>query len=385
MTAFMKEICMILFLLSALFVQSQTKTDYFDKFIVVSYSQVDTANAEVNAMIHVWTSYLKSRLYGMATKNDTLGSRYWNDEEKQRSSPPDHISAFFPGLFYFQTTILSVEPIDDHYYRILNCSSAADSTGRVDIKAVYYVLVKRINNRYKLYNYFHHEKEKLMTTLVGTVRYYYPGYFPFSMKEAGKLAEFRDSLSVLFHEPGGHELIYVIDTNAALLVNRLGFIYQPMLSGSKDGRYMETNGMLLSSFGENHRHEVVHSFTSHKHSEEMLMFNEGLATLLGGSRGHDMKWHANNLYNYFVTKMNSDTSKIMSLSSLYKQTPPEYIKGAIIMKYAIDIYGFEKALKLLTYSERQSTPEEVIEKELGISKDKLNPFMLKYMKKYAGL
>ena len=148
---------------------------------------------------------------------------------------------------------------------------------------------------------------------------------------------------------------------------------------------METNSMLLSSFGENHRHEVVHSFTSHKHSEEMLIFNEGLATLLGGSRGHDLEWHANNLYNSFVREMNSDTSRIMNFFPAYRQTPPVYIIGAIIMKYAIDTYGFEKVLKLLTYSERQYTPEQVVEKELGISKNQLNPFLLKYMKKYAGL
>jgi hypothetical protein len=280
---------------------------------------------------------------------------------------------------------LNIEPFEDHYFRILNCNTVADSTGKVQTKAIYYVLVKKIKDAYKLFNYFYHEKEKLKTTSVGMVQYYYPQYYQFSSEKANRFIEFQDSLSVMFNQPVRNKIIYIVDTNTASLMARLGFVYQPMLPYSKNGRYMADNSMLLSSCDENHRHELVHYFTSLKYPDHILIFDEGLATCLGGCKGHDLKWHANNLYQYFIHDMNSDTSKILSLEAKINQTDPVYIKGAIIMKYTIDKYGFQKALNLLSYSEKQYTDEEVIEKELGISRLRLNSFLLEYMKKYAGL
>jgi len=351
----------------------------------VNYSNVDTTDVEVNSMVKVWTSYLKSRIYGWILKNDTLGFNAWNTEEKQLYPRPDFVFSIFPALFFYRTTVLNIEPVEYNYYRILNCNSVVDSTGNVQIKAIYYVLAKKIEGECKLFNYFCYEKEKLKTTDIGKVLYYYPGYYPFSQEKARKFVEFQDSLSVLFNQPIIHKLIYIIDTNTVSLMNRIGFIYQPMLPGSKDGRYIADDYLLLSASDENHRHELVHYFTCLTNPDHILLFDEGLATCLGGNKGHDLKWHANNLYQYFIHELHSDTSKIMSLDSMSKITDPVYVKGAIIMKYTIDKYGFQKALILLSYPKSKYAPEDVIEKELGIPRLQLNSFILEYMKKYAAI
>ncbi len=381
----MIKYCFILLLLFPLVVQCQTKSDGIGDLVRVNYTNIDTSDVEVNAVVKVWTSYLKSRIYGWILKNDTLGFNAWNNEERESYPRPDFVFSIFPALFFFHTAVLNIEPVDHNYYRILNCNSVADSTGNVQIKAIYYVLAGKTEGEYKLFNYFYHEKEKLKTTDVGKVQYYYPGYYPFSNEKARKFVEFQDSLSILFNQPVIHKLTYIFDTNTVSLMNRIGFIYQPMLPGAHDGRYITDDYLLLSASDENHRHELVHYFTSLENPDHILLFDEGLATCLGGNKGHDLKWHANNLYQYFIHEMHSDTSKIMGLDSMSKITDPLYVKGAIIMKYAIDKYGFQKALTLLSYPENKYTPEDVIAKELGIPRLQLNSFLLEYMKKYAGL
>jgi hypothetical protein len=115
----------------------------------------------------------------------------------------------------------------------------------------------------------------------------------------------------------------------------------------------------------------------------MQFFDEGLATYIGGSMGQDLNYHLKKLYNHFY-RMNTDTTNIMKLPRIDQETDPAYILGGVIIKYTAETFGIQKALNLLIYSYKQNTPEEVIEKELGIPKDKLNSFLLEYIKKYSG-
>lgn len=374
-----------LLLLFPFFCQSQIKTNGFDKVIKVNYRSIDFTNVELKAMTNVWISYFKSLLLHYGSKNDTVSLKYWNSDEKSLYGQPNLIFSIYPGLYLFHTDVLNIEPIGDNYFRILNCTTDSDSSGIAQTKAIFYVLIKKIDGNYKLFNYFYHEKESLKTMTTRSVQYYYPRYYPLSKVKVKRFIEFKDSLTTLFDEPLQNKIIYLTDTNTSCLMNRLGFIFQPILPNSKDGIFEYDNSMLLSSRSENHRHELVHYFIHLKFTDPLHTFNEGLATYFGGSSGHDLKWHVKNLYKYFKNEMRSDTSKIMSLSFMYKQTDPDYITGAIIMKYAIDNYGFQKALKLLSYPAKQYKPEDVIEKELGIPKAKLNSFLLYCMIKYPDL
>ena len=107
----MKKYFTLLLLLFPPILHSQVKPDIFDKLIVVNYSHIDTTNVEIKAMVKVWTSYLKSRLYGWVEKNDTLGARFWNNEEKQLTASPDHMCSLYPWLYYFPTSILMLNPL----------------------------------------------------------------------------------------------------------------------------------------------------------------------------------------------------------------------------------------------------------------------------------
>jgi len=332
-------------------------------------------------MVKVWTSYLKSRIYGWLKKNDTIGAGFWNDEEKKLTTFPDQMCFLYPWLYYFPTSVLNIEPYGEGYSRILNCTAIADSTGSVDVKAIYYILIKKTNNDYKLFNYFFEQKDKLASSIVGKIRFYYPKSYRFSERKAGKLVQFRDSLSRLFDLPVRNQLVYLVDTNNSSLIGHFGCTYLKTFYTNRTGQYWKENNMLLSSFDENDHHELVHYFISARYTDCIPFFDEGIATYLGGNLGHDLSWHIKYLNKYF-TRVDADTANIMNHPIIGMETQPFYITGAIIMKYANDNYGFQKVLKLLSYSEKQFTPEEVIEKELGIPRLQLNSFFLNYITKY---
>jgi len=379
---YMKKCMTFLLLLFSCFCQSQTKTNGFDIYIDVNYRNIDTNNVESKAILKVWTSYLKSRILNWGSKNDTISSKFWNDDEQKLFTHPCNIFELYPGLFLFHTSILNIEPVENNYFRILNCNTAVDSSGNAEIYAIYYMLIKKIKSEFKLFNYFYLEKEKLNTTTIGTVKYYYPKNYEFSRLKAKRFINFKDSLAILFNQPAQSKLEYVVATNTTYLMSLFGFIIQKYLANSKNGKCVKENNMIISSIDENHRHELVHYFTTNNYPDKIGFFDEGLATYFGGSMGHDLRWHINKFHTYFIFNMNSDTSKIMSLMEIDRETNPKYTLGAIIMKYAIDNYGFQKALKLLSYSAKQYKPEDVIEKELGIPKAKLNSFLLDCMIKY---
>ena len=191
-----------------------------------------------------------------------------------------------------------------------------------------------------------------------------------------------DSLSMLFEMPVEDKIVYVLDTNNISLISRFGFIHHAFFYTNKGGRYIKDQHLIMDSFNECDEHEMVHYFTVIKYPDKIQFFDEGLATWLGGSMGKDLNHHVKKLYDYFYL-MKTDTTGIMQLPRLDEETDPAYILGGVIIRYTVETFGIQKAVNLLSYSYKQYTPEEVIEKELGIPNDKLNTFLLDYVKKHG--
>ena len=375
----------LLFVLSftSFFSYCQIKPNSFEKWIKINYYHIDTTNIEIKSIINVWKSYIINRIYGYAKKNDTLGSKYWNEEEKKISTNSDHVFSIWPDLVFNQNYILTLEPNGNGFYKIFNCNIECDSLENLTMKAVYYVLIKKIGNNYKLFNYFYTEKDKMRTTDMGNIKYYYPNYYKFSKKEARKLIQFEDSLSILFALPIQQKMTYILDTNNSSLVKHLGFCYlQNYNNNGKAGQFIKNQGIILSSFSENDRHELVHTFTERKYPDKLKFFDEGLAQYLGGDNsGYNWNYQMTELYKH-LCMANLDSIDFMNLPVYYYGTNPSYVFGYAVIKYTVENFNIEKALNLLTYSRRQYTPKMVIDKELGIPKENLNLFLLNCLKNY---
>jgi len=380
----MKKTILTVLILFPCILYSQNKTDFWDKMIVFNYANIDTSNQEINAIAKLWKRYLMIRLYGIAQKNDTAGFSFWNEEEQKLYKDPDLILGIEPSLNYCETNILNIRPIENGYFRIMNVKAEVDSSGKFKTYAIYYVLVKKTDGNLKLYNYFYLEKEKMKTKPVHNINYYYPADYIFSQKKADQFLNFQDSLSALFSCPEPKTMIYILDEDYTSLLNRLGFLdYNMTGTGTKGGQLIYKEDMILSSADENHRHELVHYFTNKMNPDKIGFFDEGLATYFGGNLGHDLQWHINYLNNYLKTKPDLDISDVNKFGYVDNMTNPQYVLGAIFIKYTIDNYGFKKILVLLQFSARKLNYQDVIETEFGIKKTDLNSFFKNYLKEHA--
>ncbi|MGA2822396.1 MAG: hypothetical protein ABSE72_02605 [Bacteroidales bacterium] len=381
----MKTFCFIALMLFPWLIFSQSKPTYFDKLIGFNYWSIDTSNSDIRSITELWKNYLIRRVYGFADKIDTAGFIYWNDEEKQLYNDPDLILSADPYLSISQTNILSIKPIGQGFFKIMNVKGFVDdSSSRFKTQVIFYVLAKKVNDKFKLFNYFYLDKERLKVTNVKNVCYYYPSDYKFDNKNALNFTNFEDSLSNLFNCPIPKTLIYLVEKNPTYLMNHLGFIYDGGTgTGKHGGKFIFKDNMILSSINENHRHELVHYFTKIKNPDVIGFFDEGLATYFGGNLGNTFQWHLNYLNEYIKDKPDLILTDENKFGYIDAKTNPQYVLGAIIIKYTIDKFGFPKVLALLRYSKKQNTFSDVIEKELGIKKSELNNFFRNFISEYA--
>jgi len=361
----------------------QTKTNYTDKFIKFNYWNIDTSNQDIKAVADLWKNYLICRLYGYVQKNDTLGLKFWNEEEKKLYHDPDMILETDPWLNIIQTNILEIKPVENGFYRIMNVTAEVDSAGEFKTSAIYYVLAKKTGGNFRLFSYLYLEKEKMNRKLIGNTCYYFPGNYNFSEKNARKFLSFQDSLSSLFSLPESRSLIYIIDKDNPAMLSHLGYFYYSIGTALKGGKLINNEDLILSSLNENHRHELVHYFTGKKNPEVIGFFDEGLATYFGGNLGNVLQWHINYLNNYLKNKPDLDISDENKFSYINAGENPQYVLGAIVIKYTIDRFGFQKVLDLLKYSKKNHTYKDVVEKELGIKNTELNAFYRNYLTVHA--
>ena len=377
-----KSFCFIAMMLFPCFVFSQPKRNFYDKMVVFNYTAVDTSDSDIRSVADVWKKYLQNRLFGFARKIDTAGYNYWNEEEKQLYNDPDLILGIDPYLNYSQTNILSIKPIQQGFFKIMNVKGwVDDSSGKFITQAIFYVLAKKVKDNFKLFNYFYLDKENLIKTKIRNVCYYYPADYKFDKRNALSFVNFEDSLSTLFNSTVPKELIYLVDKDKDTLLNHFGFIYYGGLGlGKHSGKFIYKENIIISSVKENHRHELVHYFTKIMNPDVIGFFDEGLATYFGGNLGNPLQWHLNHISRYIKDKPDLDLTDENKFGYIDAKTNPPYVLGAVIIKYTIDQYGFSKVLALLKYSGKQNSYSDVIEKELGIKKSGLDGFFRNYLK-----
>lgn len=373
----------ILVVLFPFFLFRQSKPTVYDKMIGLNYPCIDTSNSDMRSITKLWKKYLMARIYGIAFKIDTAGYFLWNEEEKQLYNDPDLILSD-PIFYWNQTNLINIKYIGQGYFQLTNVKGwVDDSTGNYKTTSIFYVLAKKVNEKFKLFNYFYLDKKRLKQKKIGNVCYYYPQKHKFNKQDAVNFINFEDSLSRLFNCPLPISMSYILDENEEDLMKHFGYFYYPSGTGKNGGKCLYKDTMILSSINENHRHELVHYFTQNKNPDVIGFFDEGLATYFGGNIGKPFQWHLNHLYAYIKDKPELDISNPIKFQYIDDKSNPQYVLGAIIIRYTITKYGFPKVLKLLQYSKKQNSFPDVIEIELGIKKTDLNSFFRNYITELA--
>ena len=310
---------------------------------------VFTADSTISTVLKTWEGYLNSR------PDNTYDNPYWNADEKQRYKTFDLSSeVFYPSLYLlmqnYKPTVLSISEVKP-YYKIRTIYSSIADSNFADPLAIQEVYAKRENGIFKLYNALPIRTKTWRHETIGSVTFIFPAYHRFNRELAKRMSHFADSLSVLTETEPIPVDFYFADSYDELMKAR-GLDFQ-MGEGNASGvsGLSWTDNRIIFGAGTNewYPHELVHIYFSPRYPKMHSYFSEGIATMLGGTRGMSLA----QLIDHADTLLKTDTT-IRFDSLLYSWntnldyiTGAPYLVGGLLIKMALDQGGWPLVKKLL--------------------------------------
>ena len=228
---------------------------------------------------------------------------------------------------------------------------------------------------------------------VENIKYFYQSNnHIFNEKEAFKLVAFNKEISQKFNLPL-LSFSYVVTSNTIEAYKTLGFdfIGEQYVPNQSYSGFTEPVGKMIvaGNNSEYYPHEVVHLYIqSYSEKEEIsaryVWFDEGIATLFGGSKGLPLTWHLKELDTYLsqnpTTDIN-DISKLMSVPNGKYMTEYNYAIGGLICKLIYEKKGINGLFELLKSGSTDADFYKVIENNFNVKKQDFGAFIRAELKK----
>lgn len=339
----------------------------------MSYADdIDRTNPEVKEVLALFENYLHS------DPSKLKSSPYWNKAEQEKHHQFDFLeSEFQPSLYMgLATKVLSIDLNENSGFIKVSYGNIdqQDSSG---LLAVVNYGLKRENGVYKLCNALSINKEKWSCTSLGLVDFYYPPYHQFDTLKAQKLLAFIDETCQNFKVPKKAFEYYLADTY--LEIQRLkGFDYTmgEKYSLGPSGKASEDK-VYCGGLGEYYPHEVFHVLVDPHFPNRHFWASEGIATLLGGSRGQSLDWHLAKTHRYLLMYPEIDLNRMLELRNLDSQTAFHYVLGGLIARKVYQQGGWEMLIALMQSGNTDVDYYQTIEDYLGVEQANLNAYIRK--------
>lgn len=339
----------------------------------ISYADdIDRTKPEVMEVLALFENYLHSN------PADLKSSPFWNKAEQEKHRQFDFLeSEFQPSLYMgLVTKVLSIDLSENSGFIKVSYGSIVkqDSSGLLAI--VNYGL-KRENGSYKLCNALSINKEKWSCTSLGLVDFYYPPYHQFDTLKAQKLLAFIDETSRNFKVPKKAFEYYLADTY--LEIQRLkGFDYAigEKYSSGPSGK-ASADKVYCGGLGEYYPHEVFHVLVDPQFPNRHFWASEGIATLLGGSRGKSLDWHLIKTHHFLLAHPEIDLNHMLELRNMDLQTAFHYVLGGLIARRLYEAGGWEMLIALMQSGNTDTDYYQAIEDFLGVKQANLNAYIRK--------
>lgn len=340
----------------------------------ITYNQINFQDAEIRAVKQLFESYITSN---PEQQNRNL---YWNSDEQKLYRNYDFLeSEFTPSLYMgFPVHVLSIK-FTDELCEIKAQFSYCKEDGSPYVLAIVNYYAKKENGKYVLYNALSVNKIQWSCTTVGMVDFYYPKYHNLDYGKAQKLNDFISQICSNFElRPKPFEYYLADDFDE---IQRLkGFDYYMGMGGNNQPRGKAAEGKVYcGGLGEYYIHEVFHVQIDKHFPKAHFWISEGVATLLGGSRGKDLKWHIHRTNQYLQNHPEIDLNNLLQLKNVDGTTSYHYVLGGLITQKLFERGGWNL---LKSTMQKVTTDEEyyrMIETYLGIKKSELNNYLRKQL------
>jgi len=348
----------------------------FGQSVTVNYD-IDTTVFKVAEPLNLWLDFLN-------TKDDSLGSKYWNLKEVKKYGQTSYfliekelqfgMDNYLKLLSYSNIKILSVKKIDE-YFKITSIMEFEPKEKTCNIQYIFHVYTGIENGELKLFNPLEiNTKLNFNSTTIGYIKYHYPKFHDFNYELAKKQNDYLIGLSEKFKVNIDTVDYYFANSNTELLKAR-GFDFLIANSGIEipSGKADQKNRIVYASgIGEYYPHELIHFLLNPHFPNCHLWINEGVATYFGMSRGKELGWHLKKLNKHLLEHPEINLNNMLELKTLDQYTDYRYVLGGLIIKKAFEKGSYELVKKMLNTGKEDTDFYSAIEKYLGIKRQELN-------------
>lgn len=337
----------------------------------VTYNHlVDPTDEQTKEVMLLFENYLAS------DPQNQKQNPYWNMEEQEKHKHYDFLeSEFHPSLYMgFPVHVLSIKFKNDICQIKVQFSYCKDDS-TPQVLAIVNYMAKKEHGRFKLYNSLSHNRLNWNCTTVGVVDFYYPDYHKFDYGKARKLNDFvKQSCKNFGVFPKQFEYYLAADYDEIQELKGIDY-YIGMGGQSKPSGKASDDKVYCGGLGEYYPHEVFHVQIDQHFPNKHFWVSEGIATLLGGSRGKSLDWHIKRTNNYLQQHPEIDLSDMLGLTNLDSETAYHYVLGGLIAKKIMDKGGWSLLKTFMLSGKTDEDYYHAIDEHLGVDRSELNGYI----------
>jgi len=348
----------------------------FGQSVTVNYD-IDTNVFKISEPLNLWLDFLN-------TKDDSLGSKYWNSREVNKYGETSYfliekelqfgMDNYLKLLSYSNIKILSIKKIDE-YFKITSIMEFKPKEKICNIQYIFHVYAGMENGELKLFNPLDiNTTLNFNTTTIGYIKYHYPKFHNFNYELAEKQNNYLVELSENFKVKIDTVDYYFANTSTELLRAR-GFDFLIANSGAEipSGKADPKNRIVYASgIGEYYPHELIHFLLNPHFPNCHLWINEGVATYFGMSRGKQLDWHLKKMNKHLLEHPEINLNNMLELRTLDQYTDYRYVLGGWLIKKAFEKGSYELVKKMMNVGKEDMDFYNAIEQFLEIPREELN-------------
>ena len=342
----------------------------------VTYNHIVNPNdQDTTEVMTLFENYLSS-------KYKKIENSSWNLEELEKYENYDFLeNEFQPSLYMgFPVHVLSIK-FNKNICEIKAQFSYCKDDGSPYILAIVNYYAKKQNGIYKLYNALNINKLDWNCTTVGLIDFYYPKYHKLNFEKAYKLNDFIIQTCEKFKVKPKTFDYYLADSYDEIQKLK-GIDYYIGMGGKlypKGVTDTVNNNVYCGGLGEYYLHEVFHVQIDQHYPNKHLWVSEGLATLLGGSRGENLNWHIKRTNSYLQDHPEINLNNMLALKNLDDQTTYHYVLGGLIAKKILEKGGWNLVIEFMSSGKTDDDYYNAIQKYLGIKRLDINNYLRKQL------
>lgn len=339
--------------------------------LLIDKNVLNAGDENEKEIIELWTAYLQSGEYKnpKTTYWDTTQYRYpdyflWPVSIKNLKNRKPKV----------QCTLLGIFPVENDHYALKTSLSSIGAEGQIVLEAILSVYAKKVNGKYLLVNSSQYHQQVWNKVQVGKINYYVHPEHDFDQQQADEMNAFNQKMAKLFDIPA-LSFDYFVSNYSREIVRLWGYDYMAKIyiPGQTGGVADIGNGIVYAgNNSEYYPHELVHLYTIEVYPDDFhFWLNEGFATFMGGSGGHDLDWHIEKLREYIIEnpdfEISFETLKGYIPNGLHS-TEFRYVIGGVICKQVYQTKGMVALMEGLETVRTDDGLYQFIEDKLNVKR-----------------